>query len=106
MAEDILQTLRTIDPAVLTGIVREDMRVREDMQAGELTLIDWSVAALSYEIVLETTGGLYCFSGRCRVNGQTRPWSVILKIVTHPSEGCEDTQELCYWRRELLAYQS
>ena len=106
MTEDILSTLRAIEPAVLTDIVRMDMRVLEDLPADDFILIDWSVAPLSYEIVLETTGGLYCFSGRCRVNGQARPWSVILKIVTHPTEGCEDTQELCYWRRELLAYQS
>jgi hypothetical protein len=30
----------------------------------------------------------------------------VLKVVEQPSQGCAEPQELCYWRRELLAYGS
>ena len=61
---------------------------------------------MSHEKVLETTGGLYCFEGHAWDGEQSRPWSAVLKIVNRPEEGCLDPKELCYWKREQLAYQS
>ena len=51
----MLESLNSIDPAVLLEVTRQDL----DLPAFEL--IDGSVTPLSYEKMIETTGGLYCF---------------------------------------------
>jgi len=49
----MLESLNSIDPAVLLEVTRQDL----DLPAFEL--IDGSVTPLSYEKMIETTGGLY-----------------------------------------------
>ena len=92
--------IQTIDPSVLTDVARQAAR------APDLALIDWSAAPLTHEKVIETTGGLYRFSGHGRVGSQTISWSAVLKIILRPQDDCLTPSELCYWERELLAYQS
>lgn len=98
--DDIFETLQAIDPEILTQVARQSLN------APDLRLADWSVAPLRHEKVLETTGGLYRFQGNGWIGSQKMPWSAILKIVLRPEEGCDMPQELCYWRREPLVYQS
>jgi hypothetical protein len=96
----MLESLKSIDSSLLLDVVRKDLR------QPTLELVDWSVTPLRHEKVIETTGGLYCFKGTGLVGGQVMPWSLVLKIVQRPELGCTEMQELCFWRRELLAYQS
>jgi hypothetical protein len=98
MTDGILEKLSSIDPAFLAKLARQDTGA----EAFELS--DWSVTPVSHEAVVETTGGLYCFRGQGWDGYVSKPWSVILKIVNRPEDGCLDPQELCYWKRELLAY--
>ena len=86
------------DPAILSGVARSSLGLPG------FTISDWSVSALRHEKVIETTGGLYRFSGKGRDGSQEREWSAILKVILRPETGCAEPQELCYWRRELLAY--
>ena len=57
MKTDALTALQTLDPAVLTDIVRQDQR------NPAFKLLDWTVQLLSHEKIIATTGGLYRFSG-------------------------------------------
>ena len=100
MTDDRLEKLNGIDPTVLSEVARQDLG------AAAFEVRDWSVTPLSHEKVIETTGGLYCFSGRGWDGSEIRSWSVVLKIVNDPQDECQEPRELCYWRRELLAYKS
>jgi hypothetical protein len=90
----------SIDPDILTKVAQQSLG------NPSLELLDWSAAALSHEKVIETTGGLFCFRGSGWDGTEKRQWSAVLKVVEQPGQGCQQPQELCYWRRELLAYQS
>lgn len=94
------EALKDIDPEIIAGVARQSL------DAAEFSLADWSVTPLLHEKVLETTGGLYNFHGRGLADGVLKPWSVVLKKILRPEDGCQTPEELCYWRRELLAYQS
>jgi hypothetical protein len=101
MFQDTLAHLQQLDPALLTDIVRQDQR------SPTFELLDWSVAPLSHEKIIDTTGGLYRFSGHGQDGDGARPWSVVVKIVNHPpGEMCQSPREWCYWQREPLAFQS
>ena len=50
MADDLLEQLKVIDPAVLTGVIRQDQG------DPEWTLLDWTVNPLSHEKISPTTG--------------------------------------------------
>lgn len=58
MSENLLQQLQAIDHAVITEVVRKDQR------DPELTLLDWTVAPLNHEKIIDTTGGLFRFTGQ------------------------------------------
>jgi hypothetical protein len=90
----------TITPQVLTEVARQSLGVTT-FELGE-----WSAEPLQHEKVIETTGGLFLFKGDGWDGTATRHWSVVLKEVEKPGEECTQPGELCYWRRELLAYQS
>ena len=100
MTDPLPAAVRAIDPVLLSEVARQAVR------AATFELRDWSVTALRHEKSIETTGGLYCYRGQGWDGRALRPWSAILKIVMRPDDGCQDPPELCYWRRELLAYQS
>jgi hypothetical protein len=94
----MLETLRAIDLAVLTDVVRQDQR------SPTFEILDWSVKRLSDKGVINPDG-LFLFSGQGRDGQGTRPWSVVLKILKKPDEE-QDIREIFYWKRELLAVQS
>ncbi len=101
MSQEMLDQLRSMDPAMLTTVLRQE----QGNPAFEL--LDWSVEPLGHEKIIRTTGGLYHFSGHGQDGDGIRPWSVVLKIVNHPSgEMCQAPREWCYWKRELLAFDS
>jgi hypothetical protein len=100
MSQDTLASLANIDPALLTEVVRQDQR------SPNFELRDWTVAPLSHYKMIETTGGLYRFSGKGADERGEYPWSVVLKIVTNPGDDTQAQRDATYWRRELLAYQS
>jgi hypothetical protein len=95
MSEDMLATLQAIDPAVLTEVVRQDQR------SPTFEILDWNVKRLSDKGVINPDG-LFLFSGQGRDEQDTRPWSVVLKILKKPDEE-QDMREIFYWKRELLA---
>ncbi len=61
---------------------------------------------LLHEKVIETTGGLLRFDGQGWDGGELKAWSAILKVIQRPGNEGEQPQEMGYWRREALAYQS
>ncbi|MBI4927110.1 MAG: phosphotransferase [Anaerolineae bacterium] len=76
--------------------------VRCCLDRPDAPLTDWQDAPLQHAAAVETTGGLFRISG----HAGGLPFSVVLKVVLRPGEDCLDPQELCYWRREALAYQT
>jgi len=75
--------------------------------------VDWQVEKIKGGVGNPVSAGLYRASGRLRVNGETRDFSMVLKVIQSPArlgfinlgEG-EDQQHWNYWRREPLFYQS
>lgn len=92
--------MKPFDPAILAEIARQSLG------APALQLLDWSVAPLRHEKVIETTGGLFRASGQAWDGSQARHWSAVLKILQQPGQGGLDEPGMDYWRREALAYQS
>ena len=100
MITNNLEMLRQIDPNVLAGYVRQDQG------SHSFELLDWTVNPMSHDKIIRTTGGLYRFTGQGVEAGATRPWSIVLKILNDPRDRCQDRDEWCYWKRELLAFES
>ena len=92
---DMLAQLQALDQATLTPLVRQALG------SDSLVPLDWQVAPHG--------GGagqcVYRFAGSAQDQGQTVPWSLILKAVRAP-EGEVDPSASSYWKREMLAYQS
>ena len=95
--------LPTIDPALLAQVAARavDRPLTPDFQ-----VTGWSIEPLRHHSIIETTGGLLRAQGMAWDGVESRPWSAILKLVTQPEDECGIPDELCYWRRELLAYQT
>ncbi len=100
MDTDILATLQALDPAILTDLVRQDQH------NPKFDILDWKFEPLSHEKIIETTGGLYRFDGHGRDGDATKSWAIALKIINRPQDGCSNPHDWCYWKRELLAFQS
>jgi aminoglycoside phosphotransferase (APT) family kinase protein len=100
MTSELLEKLQQLDSSMLTELVRSDQN------SASFEILDWMVQPLSHEKVISITGGLYQFSGQRREGAEIKPWSIILKILVRPDGWCLDPQEWCYWKRELLAFQS
>jgi hypothetical protein len=98
--DDLIQQLKAIDPIVLTDVVRRDQH------DSEMVVLDWTVESLSHEKIIDTTGGLFCFSGESQSTQGIRPWKVIMKCINNPKEPSEQPRVWHYWKRELLAFQS
>lgn len=100
MSDELLEQLKKIDPDVLTDVVRKDQR------NSELVLLDWTVNPLSHEKIIDTTGGLFCFSGQSQSPQGVRPWKIVMKCINNPAEPGEQPRVWYYWKREILAFQS
>jgi hypothetical protein len=97
----MLEQLRNLDHKLLINVVRQAQC------SPTFELLDWSAAPLNHEKIIDTTGGLHCFSGQGQDRSTVCPWSVVLKVINQPSgEMCQSPREWCYWQRELLAFQS
>jgi hypothetical protein len=98
MSTDMLETLKSVDPAVLLDVVRQDQR------SPTFEILEWTVDRLSDKGIINPDG-LFRFSGQGDDEQGIRSWSVVLKIVTNP--GMErDLSHLRYWKREMLAMKS
>lgn len=98
MDDAINLQLQAIDGAVLTPLVRRSLN-RE-----EAKILQWQYRSLTGGVELESS--LYRFTGDAGINGETLPWTMILKIIHSPVEGNGDPSSFRYWRREALAYRS
>ena len=101
MTQDIPHSLRMIDPMILTDVVRQKQH------SSTFAITEWDVAPLAHHTIIDTTGGLYCFTG-CGWDEQgERTWSVVLKLVNNPGhENAQNPRNWAYWKREQLAFQS
>jgi hypothetical protein len=100
MACDLLTQLKAMDPAVLTGVVRRDQR------DPYLVILDWTVEPLGQEKIIDTTGGLFRFSGQGQSALGRQSWAVVLKCINNPKQWSQQPREYSYWRREIIAFQS
>lgn len=96
----MLEQLQSLDPAVLTDVVRQDQR------CPNFEITEWQVQRLSDRGIVNPDG-LFLFRGDGREgNGwPIKTWSVVLKVLTDPGQEV-DPPNLWYWKRELLAIQS
>lgn len=97
MTEEMLMTLKAIDPMVMARVVRQDQR------SGDFEITGWTVKRLSGGIV--NPDGLFLFSGQGYDERGTRSWSVVLKTLKDPGEA-QNARNLYYWKREALLSQT
>lgn len=100
MGSDTLEQLQQLDIMLLTDVVRQDQR------SPTFEIADWTVEPINFAKILDTTGGLYRFSGRGNDRQGIRPWSIVLKMLNRPPQDDVDPRDVFYWKRELLAFQS
>ena len=100
MSQDLLEQLKAIDQSFLTEVVRKDQ------QNPDLIILDWTVEPISHEKIIDTTGGLFCFSGRSHSGQGIQPWKVVVKCINNPKDSREQPRIWYYWQREVLAFQS
>jgi len=98
MAENLPAALRSIDPARLTEVVRQDQR------SPSFEITQWSVKRLSDKGIINPEG-LWVFAGIGRDSQGERPWSVVLKVLNRPDQE-PPPNDMWYWKRELLVAQS
>ena len=98
MDDQLLENLKTMDPVILTDVVRQDQR----NPSFEIT--NWSVKRLSNKGVINPDG-LWLFSGEGNDGIESKSWLVVLKILERPEEEFP-LSDLWFWKRELLWAQS
>lgn len=98
MAEGLLEQLQGIDPAVLTNAVRQDQN------DPSFEISNWDVKRLS-DKGIDNPDGLWLFSGQGAGGGKTRPWFIVLKILTRQQEELP-ADSVWHWKREFLFAQS
>lgn len=98
MSQALPEQLHHLDPALLTDIVRQDQR------SPTFAIGDWQVERLSDKGIINPDG-LFRVYGHGRGDEETRPWSVVLKVLYQPNH-TQDPASLWYWKRETLAVQS
>ena len=88
-----------IDATMLTAPVRQAL--------GSLTavILQWEHEPVSYINTEKSNLGLHRFKGTAQVQGEVRPWSIVLKAVRAPVNAT-DPSHWNYHRREILAYQA
>jgi len=86
-----------IDQLALTDLVAKAL----DRPALQIT--DWKAQQLHGG--MEWDSAVFRFQGGASDNGDTLPWSLVLKAVK-PTETASEPDGIRYWKREVLAYQS
>src|SRR5258705_9669355 len=105
MPENVLEVLKTIDPASLTAIVREATG-RPNFE-----IVAWSVGRLRTKGTM-VRDNLWLFSGRGHDHHGEQPWELVLKILEHlqfyPPEQAEKSSpsDMLNWERERLVAQN
>ncbi len=89
--------VQEINRDLLTGLVQKAL----DRPTIQIT--SWNVQTVYGGFELESA--LLRFQGEARQDGETIPWSLILKAI-NPSEKINNPAGFRYWKREALAYQS
>ena len=89
--------LAAIDRATLTPLVRSALG------SETVEVVDWEVEQLHGGIAVGTS--VHRVSGQGHDQGQTVPWSLVLKIL-RPESGSAGTSAWDYFKREVDAYQS
>lgn len=97
-AQHMLESFESIDPARLTRVVRHDQ------SNPDFEVVDWTVQILSDRGAVNPDG-LLLFTGQGHDGKDTKPWSVVLKILKKQDEQT-DPGRVPYWKREALAYES
>lgn len=87
------ERLSALGPATLTPLVRQALT---DTSA---EVLDWQIQPLS-----DGGLGIYRFSGRARLHGETARWSMVIKALAPQPE--QEASHWAYWKREPLAYTS
>jgi hypothetical protein len=100
MSNDLPEQLEAIDQAFLTEVVRKDQH------NPNLVILDWTVEPLSHEKIIDTTAGLFCFSGHYRGAQGIQHWKVVLKCINNPRSSKQEPRGWSYWQREILAFKS
>ena len=90
--------LQTVDRDTLTPLVRQALNSQN------YEIIDWDYKPVHGGAGDRGAGlsGIYRFAGNGRENGQTIPWSLILKVIGSPAQGGDPQGGT----RERMAYQS
>lgn len=91
------QTSIPVEKEFLEGLLQRALGCRS-VNVGE-----WEGQALSGGFELDTA--IQRLSGVAVCDGQTRPWSLIVKVIRAAARNAEP-QGYNYWKREALAYQS
>jgi hypothetical protein len=100
MVGDLLVQLKAMDQTVLTEIVRKDQH------DSDLVILDWMVEPIQHDVLVDTTAGLFLFTGQSWSAKGNRSWKVLLKWINNPKQSNQQPHDTFYWRREILAYQS
>lgn len=95
-------------PSAVQQIERHDLLdpVRRQQHSPDFEIDEWQVAPIGRGKVMVTTGGLFHFSGQGHDQTNTCEWSLVLKILNKPGGDCLEPDEWCYWKREMLAFDS
>ncbi len=90
-----------IDQGILTPVVRRAL----DSETAQVT--EWQVVSLQGGAGDLGAGliGVSRVTGKAKDQGETKPWSLILKVI-RASDSAADPTTARYWAREPLAYQS
>ena len=93
--------LGSIDSAMLRPLVRQAL----DCETAEVT--DWDIQQIHGGSGYGTAGGsfIHRVSGQARDHGDTAEWSLILKVLSPPTDPVQPT-DFNYWRREAHALES
>jgi hypothetical protein len=86
-----------IDRLTLTDLIAKAL----DRPALQIT--DWKAHQLHGG--MEWDSAVFRFQGQASDNGDTLPWSLVLKAVK-PADTASEPDGVRYWKREVLAYQS
>jgi hypothetical protein len=98
MIEDLLESLKAIDPSILTEVVRQD----QNDPLFEIT--EWDVKRLSDKGIINPDG-LWLFSGDGKNSKGSQSWRIVLKILKREEQESPPS-DLWHWKRELLWAQS
>jgi hypothetical protein len=98
MSERFYAELPTIDQAALTPVLRRAL------DSETVQVVDWDCQPLQAGVGLASS--VFRVSGQARDQGDTIPWSLILKVVRLLPHADDPGNVIYYWKREVLAYQT